>query len=137
MNEAVRLLLSLSVSGSILAVFILAIKPLIRHKLSKSIQYYLWIVVLLRLILPFSFEASMMNQVFYRAQSAPITAGLQGEANTYQSLALPNIQENVSKKVSNGTYNNDADHGRYFNDLFNQYAFYIWLLGESSPWQLI
>ena len=129
MNETFRLLLSLSVSGSILAAFILAIKPLIRHKLSKSIQYYLWIVVLLRLILPFSFEESMMNQVFYGDQPAQITTGLQGEANTYQLLALPHIQENVIKNVSNGTYNNDADHGGYFNDLFNQSIFYLWLLG--------
>lgn len=125
MNETFRLLLSLSVSGSILAVFILAIKPLIRHQLSKSMQYYLWIVVLLRLILPFSLEESIMNKMFYGNQTAVITTSLQSEANPNQSFALPNIHENVS----NGTYNNDADHRRYFNDLFNQYVLYIWLLG--------
>ena len=54
MSESIRLLLALSLSGSILAVFIFAIKPFIRHKFSKSLQYYIWIIVLLRFILPFS-----------------------------------------------------------------------------------
>ncbi|MFA7079188.1 MAG: M56 family metallopeptidase, partial [Syntrophomonas sp.] len=125
MNETFRLLLSLSVSGSILALLIFAIKPFIRHKLSKSIQYYIWIVVVLRLILPFSFEESIMNNVFYGDQKPLIITSSQGQANTYPSPVLPNVQGNVS----NGTYNNDADHSRYFSDLFSQYVFYIWLLG--------
>ena len=124
MNEIVWLLLSLSVSGSILAIIIFAIKPFIRHKLPKSIQYCIWIVVLLRLILPISFDESIMNQVFYGDQATLITSP-QGEENPNTSFIWPHVQENVS----NGTYNNDTDHSRYFSDLFNQYLFYIWLLG--------
>ncbi|MDD4170589.1 MAG: M56 family metallopeptidase, partial [Desulfotomaculaceae bacterium] len=125
MNEALQLLLSLSLSGSILAVLIIAIKPLIRYKLSKSVQYYIWIVVLLRLILPFSSEESIMNKVFDGDQTSPVSTSFQGEGITNQSPVLPIVQENVS----NGTYNSDADHGRYFSDLFSRYVFYIWLLG--------
>ncbi|WP_461207448.1 M56 family metallopeptidase [Clostridium sp. DL1XJH146] len=65
MNEGVNLILSLSFSGSILAIILFVIKSLIKNKLSKSIQYYIWIVVLLRLVIPFSLENSLMNNVFY------------------------------------------------------------------------
>ncbi|AGL03329.1 M56 family metallopeptidase [Desulfoscipio gibsoniae] len=61
MNDTVKLILSLSLSGSILAGLIFTVKLLFKHKLSKSIQYYLWIVVLFRFMLPFSFEGSITN----------------------------------------------------------------------------
>jgi len=124
MNEAIKLILSLSLSASILAVLLFAIKPLIRNKISKSIQYYIWIVVLIRLVLPFSFEASIMNNVFYGDQT-PVAISIQSEENASNSSILPNVQENVT----NGVYNGDVDHSRYFRDLFNQYVIYLWLLG--------
>jgi len=132
MNETVRLLLSLSLSGSILAIIILVVKPFIRHKFSKSIQYYIWIVVLLRLVLPFSFEASIMNDLFYGDQT-PTATTLQGEVqplenavgNIFNSNSLPKVQENTT----NAVYNADTNHDKYFKDLFNVYGLYLWLLG--------
>jgi hypothetical protein len=131
-NETIKLILSLSLSGSILAVLIFIAKPFIKHKLSKSIQYYLWIVVLVRFIIPFSFEGSIMNDVFY-SNRTPVEISSQGAAqhtadtsgNIINSSISPNVQENVT----NGVYNGDADHSRYLRDLFNQYALYLWLAG--------
>ncbi|PKM76567.1 MAG: hypothetical protein CVU90_11450 [Firmicutes bacterium HGW-Firmicutes-15] len=131
MNETIKLILSLSLSGSILAVLIFALKPLIRHELSKSIQYYIWIVVLLRFIIPFSFEGSIMNDVFY--SSSPVEISSPGNIqlmpgageNAKSSFILPNVRKNVT----NGDYNGDVDHSRYFTDLLYQYALYLWLLG--------
>jgi beta-lactamase regulating signal transducer with metallopeptidase domain len=136
MNETVKLLLSLSLSGSILAVLIFAVKPFIKNKLSKSIQYYIWIVVLLRLTLPFSFETSIMNDLFYASQT-PVVETSQGKVQpavqpmvgTAQNIPNSNSLLSVEENVANGVYNGDADHGRYFQDLFNQYTIYIWLLG--------
>ncbi|MGH4139058.1 M56 family metallopeptidase [Clostridium sp.] len=132
MNATVKLLLSLSLSGSILAALIFAVKPFMKHKLSRSIQYYIWIVVLLRLILPFSFETSIMNELFYGNQTS-VVASSQGIKQSVvgtatkisNSNSLPNVQENVA----NGVYNDDADHGKYFQDLFNHYSVYLWLMG--------
>jgi beta-lactamase regulating signal transducer with metallopeptidase domain len=132
MNETLKLLLSLSLSGSVLAVLIFAVKPLIKHKLSKSIQYYIWIVVLLRLTLPFSFETSIMNELFYGNQ-APVVETSQSKVQpvmgTTQNISNSNSLLSVQENVDNGVYNGDTDHGRYFQDLFNQYTIYIWLLG--------
>jgi len=132
MNETVKLLLSLSLSGSILAMLIFAIKPFIKHKLSKTIQYYIWMVVLLRLVLPFSFETSIMNDLFYGNQTALVKTSpyiVQPGGVTSEGAISTWIETNVQENVKNGVYNNDADHSRYFQDLFNQYALYLWLLG--------
>ena len=111
LNETIKLILSLSLSGSILAVLIFAVKPFIKHKLSKSIQYYIWIVVLLRFIIPFSFEGSIMNDVFY-SNKTPLEISSQGTVqpmagtseNIINSSILPNAQENAT----NGVYNGDV-----------------------------
>ncbi|MCB2289330.1 DUF4825 domain-containing protein [Clostridium sp. CS001] len=134
-SETVNLLLSLSLSGSIIAVLIFAIKPFIKNKLSKSLQYYIWIVVLLRLIIPFSFENSIMNGVFYSNKNPQEVSAdstfktIEGTSdNVINSSILPKVQENIA----NGVYNDDTDHSRYFRDIFNQYVIYIWLFGATT-----
>lgn len=139
MNETVKLMLSLSLSGSILAVLIFAVKPFIKQKFSKSIQYYIWIIVLLRLILPFSFEDSIMNKLFYGNQT-PVITTFQNEVqpmggtdkNIFNSYVLPNVKENVDnikENAANGVNNAGVDYSKYFKDLFSQYILYLWLLG--------
>ncbi len=54
MNEFVKILLSLSVSGALLLLLILGLKPLYKNRFSKRWQYYIWIVVALRFLLPFT-----------------------------------------------------------------------------------
>ncbi len=52
MDAATSLLLSLSISGSLLALILFTLKPLVKAKLSKSFQYYIWLLVLFRMTLP-------------------------------------------------------------------------------------
>jgi beta-lactamase regulating signal transducer with metallopeptidase domain len=54
MNDPMLTVLSLSVSGSVLALALLALKPLIKGRVSKAFAYYIWIPVLLRLVVPYS-----------------------------------------------------------------------------------
>lgn len=132
MNATVKLLLSLSLSGSILAALIFAMKPFMKHKLSKSIQYYIWIVVLLRLILPFSFETSIMNEMFYGNQTSKVASSqgiIQPVVETATNISKSNILPIVKENVSNGDNSGEVVQGRYFQDLFNQYSLYLWLIG--------
>jgi beta-lactamase regulating signal transducer with metallopeptidase domain len=133
-NETVKLILSLSLSGSILAVVIFALKPFIKHRLAKSMQYYIWLVVLLRLVLPFSFEGSIMDNLFYGEQTAkeinsPSTVMSMNGTNksVNESRNSSSILQDVQENVADSVYN--ADHSRYFRGLFNQYALYLWLIG--------
>ncbi|MCL2747358.1 MAG: M56 family metallopeptidase, partial [Oscillospiraceae bacterium] len=54
MTDVIRTLLIMSITGSILALLLFAIKPLARDRLPKSAQYYLWLVVLFTLLVPIS-----------------------------------------------------------------------------------
>jgi beta-lactamase regulating signal transducer with metallopeptidase domain len=44
----------MSVTGGALALLLLPIKPLIKNRLPKSAQYYLWLVVIASLLVPVS-----------------------------------------------------------------------------------
>ncbi len=131
MNEKIKLILSLSISGSILAGIILALKPLIKHKLSKSIQYYIWLVVLLRLVIPFSFETSIMNKMFY-SNSITTVENTQGNINTttpvVENVSIPtNGQEitNGDNAVQSVTTAKSID----FKTLLKNNILFIWMFG--------
>jgi beta-lactamase regulating signal transducer with metallopeptidase domain len=65
MSNGVVLVLSLSISGSILTLLLFALKPLFKYRLPKAVQYYAWVLVLLRLLIPFSVKTSVLNYIFY------------------------------------------------------------------------
>lgn len=52
--EIVRLILTMTFTGSIVSIFLFAIKPVIKDKLPKTFQYYMWFPVIMALILPLS-----------------------------------------------------------------------------------
>ena len=54
MIDAIRAILIMSLSGSILALILFALKPLVQDRLPKFAQYYLWLVVLAALLVPLS-----------------------------------------------------------------------------------
>ncbi len=64
MNDVVRIVLSLSLSASFMALLLFAGKPILKKHVSKAFSYYIWTLVLLRLVIPFSFDQSAMNQLF-------------------------------------------------------------------------
>ncbi len=53
MNEFMKIVLSLSVSGALLLLLILGLKPLYKTKFSKRRQYYIWMIVVLCFLFPF------------------------------------------------------------------------------------
>lgn len=71
MSENLKLILSLSISASIIALIIFTLKPFIKDKISKSWQYYIWLIVIVRLITPFSIEANIVNKIFTSTYKVP------------------------------------------------------------------
>ncbi len=57
-------ILALSLAGSIMTLELYLMKPLIRNRVTKAFQYYLWLVVIIRLILPFSIDINHVGDVF-------------------------------------------------------------------------
>ena len=121
MNEFMKILLSLSVSGALLLLFILGLKPLYKKKFSKRWQYYIWIVVALRFLLPFTPDTTIVGSLFEKFDTAAITN------------EIPTIP-NVPVQVSPG--NNEAEPIQTNRDMtaaamrepFNKYVclFFIW-----------
>ncbi|MCL2568816.1 MAG: leucine-rich repeat domain-containing protein [Oscillospiraceae bacterium] len=62
MSDLFRTILIMSLSGSALALVLFAIKPLLRNRLPKSAQYYLWLVVIVAFLLPISQFAILSDQ---------------------------------------------------------------------------
>ncbi len=52
--EIVKLIFSMTLTGSILSIFLFLLKPVIKDKLPKSFQYYMWFSVVIALMLPVS-----------------------------------------------------------------------------------
>ena len=73
MNEFIKILLSLSVSGALLLLLILGLKPLYKNRFSKRWQYYIWIVVALRFLLPFTPDTTIVGSLFEKFDTAAIT----------------------------------------------------------------
>ena len=121
MSEFIKILLSLSVSGALLLLLILGLKPLYKNKFSKRWQYYIWIVVALRFLLPFTPDTTIVGSLFEKFDTAAIT----NEIPT-----IPNVPVQVS------TGNNEAEPIQTNRDMtaaaarepFNKYVclFFIW-----------
>ena len=72
MNELLKTILSLSLSGSLLILILLLCRPIVRDRLSKQWQYYIWLVVIFRLLLPFTPEASLVGNLFQHIGTAAV-----------------------------------------------------------------
>ncbi len=134
MSSTILTILSLSISGSILALLLLALRPLLKNRVSKAFQYYIWLLVLLRLALPLSFDGSIMNRLLAQpeTQQAAISGAVQPiiPAQGDEQAAVPQI----AGTEPNGT--GGAESAAAPSD-FHLWAFLgahlpeIWLVGAA------
>lgn len=69
MSEVFKITLSLSCAGTLLIFIFLLCHPLLRRRLSKQWQYYIWLVVIARLLFPFAPEKNIINTLFRTIES--------------------------------------------------------------------
>ena len=121
MSEFIKILLSLSVSGALLLLLILGLKPLYKNKFSKRWQYYIWIVVALRFLLPFTPDTTIIGSLFEKFDTTAITNEIPTNPNvpvpadTGNSKAEP-IQTN--REITTAAMREPVD--KYV------YLFFIW-----------
>ncbi len=97
MNTVLKIFLSMSVSGSLLILLLLLEKRFLQNKISRQWQYYIWLIVVLRLLLPFGPETSLMGKT-YQAVDLAIT----------QAVSLPQQQPIQNKPVQGSSGGNLA-----------------------------
>ncbi len=70
MNMILKTFLSMSLSGSLLILALFAAKHFWKDKISRQWQYYIWFVVVLRLLLPFGPETNLMGKTYQAIDQA-------------------------------------------------------------------
>ncbi|HOH89005.1 MAG: N-acetylmuramoyl-L-alanine amidase [Clostridia bacterium] len=124
MNNFFKIVLSMSVSGSILSLILFAVRPLIKRHFSKAWQYYIWLVVIFRLLIPYSPEASLVGNLFDMAETVGV------EHAIYLVPAIPDMEVRGNTLEQLPDYNPDEHaipqhgKGRTF-----EYLEYIWAFG--------
>lgn len=88
MSSFLTALFSLSVSGSLMALLLFAGRPLLKNRVSKAFSYYVWLLVLLRLVLPVSVPGSAMDALFSSRQAGTVQAASPAESRTAASRAV-------------------------------------------------
>lgn len=120
MNEFLKTLLSLSLSGTLLFLLVLLPRGLYRERFSRRWQYYIWLVVALRFLVPFAPGVTFTGYLFDRAGAAISAAesgggsgafGLSGEAQTPDGQAdYPNGKPDSQADYADGSSNGQADY---------------------------
>ena len=99
MTECLKVLASLSLSGALAILALLILGPLLRGRVSRRWQYYVWLIAVFRLLLPLSPEISPVGALFRAAEApaavrtaapaAPEINALPGDAGTGGKSADP------------------------------------------------
>jgi beta-lactamase regulating signal transducer with metallopeptidase domain len=97
-NEFFKLALSLSLSGSVLAVLVFVCCRLLANRLSKRFQYYIWLVVVLRLALPFSPESAILPRLWEPAP--PVQAEQEDSASVLAQTEPAGVQPQTPPVVA-------------------------------------
>lgn len=74
MNTVLKLLLSMSLSGGLLILALLLGKRFWKDTLSRQWQYYIWLAVIFRLLLPFGPETSLLGEAYQAVDRAIVQA---------------------------------------------------------------
>lgn len=61
MAQIFRVILSLSVSGGLIGLLIMLLRPVTRRVFAKKWTYYLWLLVLVRLMVPVHADINIME----------------------------------------------------------------------------
>lgn len=69
-SECLKLVFSLSLSGSLLLIVLFLLHSPIKGRVTKAFLYYIWLVALLRFLLPFSPAESIMGNLWNRLPQA-------------------------------------------------------------------
>lgn len=104
MNLIFKTVLSMSLSGTLLILLLLFGGRILKNRLSRQWQYYIWLIVLLRLLIPFGPEASLMGHA-YRAADRMIAQVTQRTYLSAQNSGQGAGQESGPGTVQRSEYN--------------------------------
>lgn len=125
MNSFVKFIISLSLSGSIIMIILMGLSFFLKNKFSKSWQYYIWIIVILRFLLPFSVNVNIVNNLFDALNDNRVEK-IQNYELDYKNL---DITYNYDYEViNNGTASRNLSFSYYLAKVVENLTL-IWFIG--------
>ena len=148
MNDVMRMVFSLSLSGTLLIFVLFLCKPFYKNRISRRWQYYIWLVVIARLLIPFAPKQNLMGMMFDRMEQATAervgqTAEQPAEEKKTESGLKSSESVSEADTASTGSYAGrtdiaDADMQPTASYIFGknvagilQYLWLIWLGGAA------
>ncbi len=130
-------LLSLTLSGSILAVLLFLLRLALRRQLSSTVYYYAWLFVLLRFLLPFPgliplgepAEAEVSAPAPYSLSSPPVPYGSYGVSYGYSSPERAGISEADDEPSAPAPSSSPLSLGKFWKEPL--FWTYVWAGGAS------
>ena len=95
MAEYLKVPVSLSLSGSLVILVLLLCGPLLRGRVSRRWQYYVWLVAIFRLLLPLSPQANPIGALFREPEAPPAVQA----ASPYAAETVPARAETAPKPL--------------------------------------
>ncbi len=136
MDNIFNMILELSISSSVLIIFVLFIR-IIFKKQSKSFFYYLWILVFIKLITPFSFEVerSFVPKEMQDIVVVSTQKEIESDVKTPEIEFNPIINQIAQNENSIGQNGNGLNELVVLNDVSDltlveiDYRFIVWGIG--------
>lgn len=112
MQQLFRIILSLSVSGTMVGGIILLIRPVTKRYFSHRWAYYLWLLVLCRLLLPVHVSVNLVDELFTAVQNwQMVQSPNKTSEDAVSESANRNIPENIGALENNSVPENSGVPG--------------------------
>ena len=98
MVQMFRMILSLSVSGGLVGLLILLLRPVTKRYFARKWTYYLWLLVLVRLMVPVHVDANVME---YLSRGLAVTVSQQESTDSVDVMAGEadgNVADDLSRR---------------------------------------
>lgn len=93
MIEILKIVVSLSVSASIIALVLFLLKPILKNKVHKNWQYFIWLLVVVRLLVPFTPQTTLVGNLAKQLEGAPASVFSEEFAQPKSSASPMAIEE--------------------------------------------
>lgn len=97
-NGIFFIVLSLSLSGILVGAMLFALKPIISHRFSRKWQYYIWLILIIRLLVPVTIETNLIGSIIQKAELK--TETVDGKMQS-ESVSLNNNAEEKQNRTEN------------------------------------
>ncbi len=129
--EFMKIFLSMSFSGSLLILTLLLGKRILKEKISRQWQYYIWLIVILRLLLPFGPETNLLGKTYQAFDQSITTAAplpvQQPTLNIPENAPIPSVG---LEQNNENTYppKEDLTASNPLQDIWSMFTDHIWLI---------